>query len=181
MFSLKACLSYVTCIKAQGKTDVKTPPTDSRFFDANQRMKNVPNAPPTIQPSTTVMPAPLIAAPPAPVSNMSVSDLLVASLLAQSGGLSRILPQFPGSGTRTTPPSPVKRHSVTTEQFCELYGIDDVDCVCLKDVGFRAGDSTDAKVDDDLKEAGFTIFSWRRIHHANVRFKSDLAAGVYNA
>jgi hypothetical protein len=167
------------CIKAQGKTDVKTPPTDSRFFDANQRMKHVPNAPP-IQPST-MTPTPLIAAPPAPVSNLSVSDLLVASLLAQSGGLSRILPQFPGSGTRTAPPSPVKRHSVTTEQFCELYDIDDVDCVRLKDVGFRAGDSTDAKVDDDLKEAGFTIFSWRRIHQANLRFKADLAAGAYNA
>jgi hypothetical protein len=179
-FLIPQDLSLICLYKAQGKTDVTTPPINSRFFDANQHIKIVPTTTP-IQPMT---PTPSIVTPQLPLaSNLSISDLLVASLLSQSGGLSKIFPQLHSNsnGTRTAPPSPIKRHSITTEQFCEMYDIDDIDCARLKDVGFRAGDPTDAKADNDLKEAGFTIFSWRRVHRANLRFKADLAAGVHNA
>lgn len=67
-----------------------------------------------------------------------------------------------------------------TDEFCDKYDIDEVAGERLKSVGFRPGDPTDAKLDPDLKEAGFDIFTWKRIHAANLRFKADLAAGVFD-
>ena len=74
---------------------------------------------------------------------------------------------------------PVKRHNVTTERFCQVYGLDDGDAILLNEVGFRPGDKTEAALDDELKNIGFTFFSWKQIHIANLRFKADLAAGIH--
>lgn len=172
---------------------------DSRFFDADQRVKNVPappNAPVPITPSAAPTPA-VSTFTPATVAapSLLLSDLLLANLFSQSGGLGTLfsglnqpshtalapVPIPAPSGPCTAPPSPVKRHSVTTDQFWDVYNIDEVDCTRLKDLGFRPRDTTDSKVDNDLKEAGFTVFSWKRIHEANTRFKADLAAGLYDA
>jgi hypothetical protein len=181
-------------VKAQKKTDVKMPPMDSRFFDANQHLKNVAGVPST---SLPVVPSTLPNPPVATAAGLSISDLFIAGLLSQSGGLSTLFPNLPTalqgpsarpgsphllqSGRRTAPPSPIRRHSITTEKFCEIYNIDDVDCQRLKDVGFWPGDGTEPRADEDLKEMGFTIFSWKHIHQANLRFKADLAAGVFDA
>lgn len=199
-FAIHLLNDYLMREKAQKRTDVKTPPMDSRFFDANQRLKNFPGVPPTpvsaVPPVAPALPSPAVAA----TAGLSVSELLIASLLSQSGGLGGLFPNLPiasqvpfqpsacpgspplsRSAPRTPPSSPIRRHSITTEKFCEIYNIDDVDCERLKDVGFRPGDGTEPKADDDLKEAGFTIFGWKRVHQANIRFKADLAAGVFDA
>lgn len=47
-------------------------------------------------------------------------------------------------------------------------------------VGFLPGDQTESTLNDDLRGAGFTIFGWKRVHNANVRFKADLAAGRFD-
>lgn len=174
--------------QAQGQATEVLPP-NSRFFDADQRIKNITSITVAAKPVTApalVAPAP---APSAPAS-LSISDLLIASLLSQNGGLANLFqpaasslvhpPATPAPQNRTAPPSPVKRHSVTVEKFCERYDIDDMDCVRLKDVGFRPGDVTETKLDDELKAAGFTLFSWKRIHFANQLFKADLAAGLFD-
>ncbi|KAJ7744873.1 hypothetical protein B0H16DRAFT_1857035 [Mycena metata] len=44
---------------------------------------------------------------------------------------------------------------------------------------FRPGDTTEPKPDDEVKQVGFALFSWRRIHEANVRFKAELAGGKF--
>jgi hypothetical protein len=197
---------YLTHAKAQKRTDEKTPPMDSRFFDAGQRLKNIacaPLPPPAPQPipvAPSALPA-AAAAATALTAGLSVSDILIASLLSQSGGLGGLFPNLPTasapslqgpstcpgspplshSAPRTPPLSPIRRHSITIEKFCGLYNIDDVDCEQLKDVGFQPGDGTEPKADEDLKEAGFTIFGWKRVHQANLRFKADLPAGVFDA
>ncbi|KAJ7106894.1 hypothetical protein C8R44DRAFT_744774 [Mycena epipterygia] len=136
-------------------------------------------------------PAPALSATPAPTH--SLSDLLFASLLSQSGGGGGLRLLFPQLNTslpaasqpsaphlpRTAPPSPVKRHNVTLERFCDSYGIDEGNAALLREVGFCPGDPTDPTVDDELKKMGFTIFSWRRIHAANIHFKADLANGHF--
>ncbi|KAF8495257.1 hypothetical protein F5888DRAFT_1635740 [Russula emetica] len=197
-FELNASrLGVWSAAMAQKKTDVKAPPMDSQFFDANQRIKNVSDALPAPVPT---VPSTLPNTPVAATAGLSISDIIIASLLSQSGGLSGLFPNLPAvlqgpsapqapssptlsntSGPRPAPPSPIRRHSITAEKFCELYNIDDVDCERLKDVGFQPGDGTKPKADDDLKEAGFTIFGWKRVHQANLRFKADLAAGMFDA
>jgi hypothetical protein len=62
-----------------------------------------------------------------------------------------------------------------------MYDIDDVTCARLKSVGFRPGDPTEPKADDDLKEAGFDLFTWKRVHAANLRFKAELAVGTFDS
>ncbi|KAJ6594609.1 hypothetical protein B0H19DRAFT_1096196 [Mycena capillaripes] len=179
---------------AQKKTDKHKPPLDSRFFDANQRIKNIGNAPAAPAPAVNAPPA----VPPATFTpSLSMSDIFMASLLSQSGGagFAALFPHLnPAAPTPapapapsvdspqpgTAPPSPVKRHHVTVERFCEVYDIDAVDCAQLQEVGFRPGDLTEPKPDDDLKEAGFSIFGWKRIHAANVRFKGDLGTGKFD-
>lgn len=172
---------------------------DSRFFDANQRIKTIPTTPaPAIAAPAAPVPAAPMAAAPTPVvapvaAPLSISDLLIASLLSHNGGLAGFFPNIQQAApqrprtpvpaqaySRTALPSPIKRHSVTTDQFCERYEIDGPDCALLKQIGFKPGDLTDAKLDEDLKDAGFTIFSWKRVHLANLRFKADLSAGVFD-
>lgn len=113
---------------------------------------------------------------------------MFAHLLTQTGGAS-LFPQLnpvPAAPPlnpqqhRSAPPSPVKRHGVSVDQFIQLYNLEDSDAVLLKEVGFRPGDPTTAALDNELKAIGFTFFSWRRIHHANIRFKADLASGTYD-
>jgi hypothetical protein len=74
----------------------------------------------------------------------------------------------------------MKRHTVSLAQFAENYNLEDGDAALLMEVSFRPGDPTEATLDEELKKMGFTFFSWKRIHNANVRFKADLAAGIYN-
>lgn len=120
----------------------------------------------------------------------------MASLLTNAGGgggLAALFPQLnagpgpalahphPPPQPKSAPPSPVKRHSVSVDRFCQDYDIDDIDCARLKEVGFRPGDVTKSERDNDLQSAGFTLFGWRRIHEANVRFKADLSAGKFDA
>jgi hypothetical protein len=170
---------------------------DSRFFDANQCIKNGFGGSST---SVSAVPSTLSNPPVAATAGLSISDIFVASLLSQSGGLGGLLPNLSavlqGSSARpasrpssptlsngrpcTAPSSPIRQHSITIEKFCEIYKVDDVDCERLKDVGFRPGDGTEPRADDDLKEAGFTIFGWKRVHQANLRFKADLSAGVFD-
>ncbi|KAJ6605436.1 hypothetical protein DFH09DRAFT_1067701 [Mycena vulgaris] len=180
----------------QGKAEVKTAPA-SRLFDANQRIKNVPGQAPGSAFPITAFAAPAAPAAPAPLAPapaLSLLDLLLASLLGQQGGgLGALFPHLntgaaPLSAHRSTPtspvkhiPSPVKRHNVTAEEFCAQYNIKDTDCTRLKDVEFRPSDHTDSKLDDCLKEAGFTFFGWKRIHQANTQFKADLAGGLFDA
>ncbi|KAJ7761695.1 hypothetical protein B0H16DRAFT_1809759 [Mycena metata] len=181
-----------------GTADVTTPPA-SRFFDAGQRIKITPA---TAAPAPATAPAPTLApafAPPQPSSSTSLTDILLATLLAQNGGGGmsrsernskyRTHPQYPakwdqkseGKGMpRTAPPSPVKHHSVTLEGFCVLYSIQDADHALLNAVGFLPGDQTESTLNDDLRGAGFTIFGWKCVHNANVRFKADLAAGRFD-
>ncbi|KAJ7924552.1 hypothetical protein B0H13DRAFT_2315455 [Mycena leptocephala] len=47
-------------------------------------------------------------------------------------------------------------------------------------IGNCPGDHTDAKLDEGLKEVGFVFFGWKRIHQANIQFKGDLAAGMFD-
>lgn len=180
--------------QAQGKTDENTPPV-SKFFDANQRIKTVP--------AVVAAPAPAPAIPAIPTapavagSSLSITDLLLASLLSQpgSGGLAALIPGLnpvpsaapapvpPANSaphSRSAPSSPVKRHTVSLAQFAENYNLEDGDAALLMEVGFRPGDPTEATLDEELKKIGFTFFSWKRIHNANVRFKADLAAGKYD-
>ncbi|KAF7372029.1 hypothetical protein MVEN_00061200 [Mycena venus] len=184
---------------AQGQTDETKPPL-YRFFDANQRIKTVPTlAAQTLTPGTPAAPvtSAVPAVPAVTGSSLSLIDLFFASLLSQPGGvgLTALLPGL-GAGLPTTPPSvppsipptkprsarpsSVKRHTVTTDRFCEIYGIDEGDCGLLKEVGFPPGDPTESTLDEELKKVGFTLFSWKRIHSANLRFKVDLAAGGYD-
>ncbi|KAJ7873625.1 hypothetical protein B0H14DRAFT_3438192 [Mycena olivaceomarginata] len=179
---------------AQGKTDENTPPV-SKFFDANQRIKTVP--------AVVAAPAPAPAIPAIPTapavagSSLSITDLLFASLLSQpgSGGLAALIlglnpvpsaapapvpPANSAPHSRSAPSSPVKRHTVSLAQFAENYNLEDGDAALLVEVGFRPGDPTEATLDEELKKIGFTFFSWKRIHNANVRFKADLAAGKYD-
>ncbi|KAJ7732881.1 hypothetical protein B0H16DRAFT_1468392 [Mycena metata] len=178
-----------------GTADVTTLP-DSRFFDAAQRIKIVPVTPATPAP----VPALALAPPPAPAvappqPSTSLTDVLLATLLTQNGGggggvLGALFPHLnlpaPAAPpplipqSRTAPPSPVKQHSVTLEIFCTNYGIDETQYTLLKDVGFLPGDQTDSALSEDLRSAGFTLFGWKRIHNANLRFKTDLAAGRFN-
>ncbi|KAJ7079194.1 hypothetical protein C8R44DRAFT_754705 [Mycena epipterygia] len=188
---------WSSAMQAQKKTDEHTPPA-SKFFDADQRIKVIPaihipttHTPALPAPALPLTPAPALSATPAPTH--SLSDLLFASLLSQSGGGGGLRLLFPQLNTslpaasqpsaphlpRTAPPSPVKRHNVTLERFCDSYGIDEGNAALLREVGFRPGDPTDPTVDDELKKMGFTIFSWRRIHAANIRFKADLANGHF--
>ncbi|KAJ7728752.1 hypothetical protein B0H16DRAFT_1470341 [Mycena metata] len=178
-----------------GTADVTTPPA-SRFFDAGQRIKIVPNTPatPAIAPALVLAPAPAPAPAPTPAPSSSLVDVLLATLLTQNGGggLAALFPQLnpvtPAAPPplnahphpRTAPPSPVKDHSVTLENFCTLYGIPAAERTRLEDVGFLPGDQTDGALSDDLRGAGFTILGWKRVHNANVRFKADLAAGRFD-
>ncbi|KAK7037181.1 hypothetical protein R3P38DRAFT_3481279 [Favolaschia claudopus] len=194
---------------SQKLTDEKTAPA-SRFFDAQQRIKNIPPMPSalhnssletTVTPLAPAVPVPAIPAPapvPAPAPTLSMTDIFLASLMS-GGGLPALFPQLSPanhastpagvpaipspslSQPRSAPPSPVKRHNVQLDQFCDLYGFAEGDASLLKDVGFRPGDKTPSTLDDELQKAGFTIFSWRRIHNANVRFKGDLASGVFDS
>lgn len=184
--------SFLTVGQAQGHTDENTPPT-SKFFDANQRIKAV--TPPAVAaPPIVATPA----APPPPAvgaAGLSLSDLLLATILSQGGGgggpLAALLPQLhpapvapppppPPPLQQSAPPSPVKPHSVSIADFAKTYNLADGDVELLTQVGFRPGDATEASLHEDLKSAGFTFFSWRRIHTANVRFKADLARGTYD-
>jgi hypothetical protein len=134
-----------------------------------------------------------VAVPTAPAP--SLTELLMVSILAQNGGgLGALFPQLnvsvPAPAVPASAPplpdasqprtSPVKRRTVSVEVFCDRYNIDPVDCTRLTEVGFRPGDPTEPKPDEDLKEAGFTIFGWKRIHNTNLLFKSDLAAGTFD-
>ncbi|KAJ7483053.1 hypothetical protein B0H11DRAFT_1914790 [Mycena galericulata] len=65
---------------SQNKADVKTPPP-SCFFDADQRIKNIPAAAPGL---AVPGPAAPVVTPAAPA--LSLSDLLLASALGQNGG-----------------------------------------------------------------------------------------------
>ncbi|KAJ7905020.1 hypothetical protein B0H13DRAFT_2024068 [Mycena leptocephala] len=181
---------------AQGTTDENKPPT-SKFFDANQRIKTIPSVA-VPAPAPAVLAPPALTAVPAPTgSSLSLSDLLLASLLG-GGGIAAMLPGFnlpglpvpqpsapapapnPVPHLRSTPPSPVKRHTVPLDRFCELYALDAADAALLKSVGFRPGDHTGPTLDEQLAKFGFTYFSWQRIHGANLRFKADLASGTYD-
>ncbi|KAF7372092.1 hypothetical protein MVEN_00067500 [Mycena venus] len=175
---------------AQGKTDENTPPV-SKIFDANQRIKTVPAI-------AAQAPAPVIpTAPGVASSSVSLTDLLFASILSQpgSGGLAALIPGLnlapsaapapippanSASHSRTAPSSPVKRHAVSLAQFTENHNLEDGDAALLAEVGFRPGDQTEATLDEELKKIGFTFFSWKRVHNANVHFKADLAAGKYD-
>ncbi|KAK6972246.1 hypothetical protein R3P38DRAFT_2934529 [Favolaschia claudopus] len=187
---------------SQNLTDHKTAPA-SRFFDAQQRIKNIPSM--TIAPAPAAgdappPPAPAIpAAPPpaTPTPALSITDIFLASIMS-NGGISSLFPQLSSAHTatppatnpaiappappppRSAPASPMKRHNVSLDQFCEHYGLAEGDSSLLKDVGFRPGDKTTSALDEELRNASFTIFSWRRIHDANVRFKGDLASGMFD-
>ncbi|KAK6991908.1 hypothetical protein R3P38DRAFT_2571689, partial [Favolaschia claudopus] len=181
---------------AQKKTDEKTPP-HSQFFDASNRMKKVgANNVPAIPPPAAIAPPipPPVAAVPPPAMTPSLSDVLLTALLTSNpGSLGNLFPHLnsapppqpvpppPVAPPRSVPSSPLKRHTVTVEIFCDTYNIDGEDCTRLKEVGFRPGDSTGPNLDDDLKGVGFTFFGWKRIHSANSRFKSDLSAGFFDA
>ncbi|KAJ7705750.1 hypothetical protein B0H16DRAFT_1826467 [Mycena metata] len=186
------CLGIWSSQMAQGHTDENTPPT-SKFFDANQRIK-------TVTPPAVAAP-PIVAAPAAPpppavsAAGLSLSDLLLATIFSQGGGgggpLAALLPQLhpapvapppppPPPLQQSAPPSPVKPHSVLIADFAKTYNLADGDVELLTQVGFRPGDATEASLHEDLKSAGFTFLSWRRIHTANVRFKADLARGTYD-
>ncbi|KAJ7270383.1 hypothetical protein C8J57DRAFT_1508422 [Mycena rebaudengoi] len=112
-------------------------------------------------------------------SPMAIAGLLCILSGCTSGILYRAYRSRPPP-TLSAPPLPIKRHKIQTEQFCEMYNIDDVTCARLKSVGFRPGDPTEPKADDDLKEAGFDLFTWKRVHAANLRFKAELAAGTFD-
>ncbi|KAJ6559664.1 hypothetical protein B0H19DRAFT_1145583 [Mycena capillaripes] len=160
----------------------RKPPLDSHVFDSNQRIQNIGNAPAAPAPAVNASPA----VPPATATpSLSMSDIFMASLFSQSGGAGfaalfpNLNPATPAPAPapsvdppqpRTAPPSPVKRHHVTVERFCEVYDIDALDCARLQE----------PKLDDDLNEAGFSIFGWKCIHAANVRFKGDLGAGKFD-
>ncbi|KAJ7926487.1 hypothetical protein B0H13DRAFT_1862320 [Mycena leptocephala] len=124
-------------------TQMKRHPV-SKFFDANQRIKTIPTLPvgasaPTI-PAPAVPSAPTVAGPA-----LSFSDLLVASMFSQSSA--------PLRQPRSAPPSPVKRHTVSVDQFAEKYNLEDGDVALLKEVGFRPGDPTEATLDEELKRS----------------------------
>ncbi|KAJ7920944.1 hypothetical protein B0H13DRAFT_2318853 [Mycena leptocephala] len=122
---------------AQNLTNEKTPPA-YRLFDAQQRIKTVPPAlpPAAVAPvALALAPAPLPAAPPAPV--LSLSKILLASLLSNGGGFPGLMNPLLNGGSigptaaapcaiRSAPPSPVKRHTVTVDRFREFYRIDEV-------------------------------------------------------
>ncbi|KAJ7921024.1 hypothetical protein B0H13DRAFT_2418679 [Mycena leptocephala] len=178
---------------SQGKTDENKPP-NSKFFDASQRIKVVPT--PAVAPAIPAPPA----LPPAPApafagSSLSLENILLASILSQpGGGLAALLglnpapPAAPIPGPaanappvpRSVPSSPLKRHTVSLAQFADDYNLEDGDTALLAEVGFRPGDPTEATLDEELKKVGFTFFSWKRIHAANVRFKADLAAARFD-
>ncbi|KAJ7797830.1 hypothetical protein B0H14DRAFT_3546723 [Mycena olivaceomarginata] len=156
-------------------------PPQSKFFDANQRIKAVPPVS-----ATPALPAPApanaTAAACLPGASLSVSDLIVASFLSQGGvrELAALLnpgasapppPPNPARTLHSAPPSSIKRHSVTVEQFCEVYGLPEKDRILLEEVDFCPGDRTDSELHDELKKAGFTFFSWQRIHGANLRHR----------
>ncbi|KAK7037158.1 hypothetical protein R3P38DRAFT_3183284 [Favolaschia claudopus] len=155
-----------TRLDSQNLTDHKTAPA-SRFFDAQQRIKNISSAPATLNDTAAAVenaapPAPAItAAPPAatPTPALSITDIFLASLMS-NGGIPSLFPRLstahpaplPAANTvitppapaptRSAPPSPIKRHSVSLDQFCEHYGLTEGDTSLLKDVGFRPGDKT---------------------------------------
>ncbi|KAJ7306928.1 hypothetical protein DFH08DRAFT_824429 [Mycena albidolilacea] len=152
---------------AQGKTDKNTPPV-SKIFD---------------QPTPAIPAIPT--APAVAGSSLSITDLLFASLLSQpgSGSLAALIPGLnpvpsaapapvlPANSaphSHSAPSSPVKRHTVSLAQFAENYNLEDGDAELLME----------ATLDEELKKIGFTFFSWKHIHNANVRFKADLAAGI---
>ncbi|KAJ7880812.1 hypothetical protein B0H14DRAFT_3764552 [Mycena olivaceomarginata] len=196
-FELNSSRCLGSSVGSGGAVDVnETKPPNSNFFDANQRIKNIPAIPaPVPAPVPTPVPAP--AATPAgsipALGGASFSEILLATLLS-SGGLGALLNpgalhgptarstplSNPPANPRSTPPSPIKRHKVTVDQFCDIYGLEDDDAVLLKEVRFRPGDQTTPTVDEELKSMGFTVFSWRRIHNANMKFKADLAAGMHD-
>ncbi|KAK7059335.1 hypothetical protein R3P38DRAFT_3167664 [Favolaschia claudopus] len=178
---------------AQKTTDEKRHPANSRFFDADQRIKNIGNH--ASAPASNAPPVPTPAAAAVPTPTTSLTDVLLAALLA-NGSLGALLgssnnaatlstapaapPPQPSSPKRTHPPSPVKRHTVSLDNFCDMYDIDAATCALLAEVGFRPGDVTEFEPDEALKQAGFTIFGWRRVHNANLRFKAALAEGTFN-
>ncbi|KAJ7920331.1 hypothetical protein B0H13DRAFT_1987146 [Mycena leptocephala] len=102
---------------AQGTTDENKPPT-SKFFDANQCIKTIPSV-------AVPAPAPAVLAPPA------------LPALPAPAPASNPVPHL-----RSTPPSPVKHHTVPLDRFCEIYALDAADVALLKSVGFRPGDHT---------------------------------------
>ncbi|KAJ7901503.1 hypothetical protein B0H13DRAFT_2335993 [Mycena leptocephala] len=155
-------------------------PPASRFFDVNQRIKIIP-AVAAPAPAPAVVAPPALPALPLPASSsLSLSDLLLASLLG-GGGIAALLPglnipglpapQLPAPAPapapasnpvphlRSTPPSPVKRHTVPLDRFCEIYALDTADAALLKSVGFRPGDHTGPTLDEQLAKFGFTYFS----------------------
>ncbi|KAK7059328.1 hypothetical protein R3P38DRAFT_2487883, partial [Favolaschia claudopus] len=101
----------------------------------------------------------------------SLSDVLLTALLTSNPGSlgnlfphlnsappPQLLPPLPVAPPRSVPSSPLKRHTVTVEIFCDTYHIDGEDCTRLKEVGFRPRDSTGPNLDDDLKAVGFALF-----------------------
>ncbi|KAJ7800230.1 hypothetical protein B0H14DRAFT_3885700 [Mycena olivaceomarginata] len=177
---------------ARGAVDVdETKPPNSNFFDANQRIKNIPAIAtpiPAPAPAPTATPAGSIPA----LGGASFSEILLATLLS-SRGLGALLnlgalhgltahstPLSNPANPCSAPPSRVKHHKVMVDQFCDIYSLEDDDTVHPKEVRFRPGDQTTPTVDEELKSMGFTVFCWRWIYNANMKFKADLAAGMHD-
>ncbi|KAK7025849.1 hypothetical protein R3P38DRAFT_3193461 [Favolaschia claudopus] len=174
---------------AQNLTDTDHPPA-SRFFDADQRIKQAGSG--SHPPADTPTAAPALA-PPVPYSTGSLTDVLLAALLAD-GTLGSLLGFNNNNGSATSvstpasapppppnpsgpPPSPVKRHSVSLDAFCDMYDIDASTRALLAEVGFLPGDPTELQPDEDLKQVGFSIYGWRRVHMVNLCFMTALADG----
>ncbi|KAK6969285.1 hypothetical protein R3P38DRAFT_3229228 [Favolaschia claudopus] len=114
-----------TRLDSQNLTDHKTAPA-SRFFDAQQRIKNISSAPATLNNTAAAVenaapPAPAItAAPPAatPTPALSITDIFLASLMS-NGGIPSLFPRLltahpaplPAANTVITPPAPAPTRS----------------------------------------------------------------------
>ncbi|KAJ7906108.1 hypothetical protein B0H13DRAFT_2274196, partial [Mycena leptocephala] len=121
---------------AQGRADENKPPV-SQFFDEKQRIKAIPPAPAAAATPAVPTPGAIHGIPAVAGASLSFSDLLLASIISQNngGGIAALLPglnfglptappSIPPPNAiphlRSAPPSPVKRHTITTERFCEL-------------------------------------------------------------
>ncbi|KAJ7221478.1 hypothetical protein GGX14DRAFT_558973 [Mycena pura] len=171
---------------ANGDVDKHTPLWNSQFFDNDQqyRIKKVtPAQSILIAPPSTPAPAPPAPAAPTP----SIAETLMLAVLAQNSLSFGGLGTFGGFGSNASVqqapravPSPVKRHKVSIEQFVTRYGLHEKDVGRLSSMDFRPGDAIKEELNDDARDAGFKTLSWGRVYAANIAFKADLKASVFD-
>ncbi|KAJ7048577.1 hypothetical protein C8F01DRAFT_1266999 [Mycena amicta] len=168
--------------------DMKNPP-QSLYFDGAHRVKHFASAPaaaagPSLPFHTNNAPAPPLSRCKAPGKCRCRMAPCPATLRRSRFRTTTTPlvhhPAVPGPPPAVpAPSSPVKRHNVSLEQFCEYHDIVDADRDRLKNLGMRLGGNISSALDKDLIDAGFTKFGWDYIFKKNSSFKKDLAAGVF--